>query len=46
MQPMLDHPMAQEIRILSLQQRAATPAGIGVVFHHFIHPLDRPQLRA
>ena len=41
----LDHLMAQRIWILSLKQRAAVPAGIGVVFHHLIHPLDRQQLR-
>jgi hypothetical protein len=41
----LDHQMAQGIGILSLQQRAAAAAGIGVVLHHLIHPLDRQQLR-
>jgi hypothetical protein len=38
--------MAQRIGILSLQQRAAAAADIGVVLHHLIHPLDRQQLRA
>jgi hypothetical protein len=37
--------MAQWIWILSRKQRAATAAGIGVVVHHLIHPLDRQQLR-
>ena len=41
----LDHLMAQRIWILAVQQGAAVAAGIGVVFHHFIHPLDRQQLR-
>ena len=55
MQPMLDHQrcdrrdldqlMAQRIWILSRKQRAATAAGIEVVVHHLIHPLDRQQLR-
>jgi hypothetical protein len=54
MQPMLDHQrrdrrdlhhlMAQRIWILSRQQRAATAAGIRVVFHHLINPLKRQQL--
>jgi hypothetical protein len=37
----LDHLMAQWVWILSIQQRAAAAAGIGVVLHHLIHPLDR-----
>jgi hypothetical protein len=41
----LDHLMAQRCRILSLQQGAATAAGIRVVLHHLIHPLNRQQLR-
>ena len=55
MQPMLDHHwrdrrdfnhlMAQRIRILALKQGAAAAAGIGVMVHHLIHPLDRQQLR-
>jgi len=36
----LDHLMAQRIWILAVQQGAAVAAGIGVVFHHFIHPAD------
>jgi hypothetical protein len=36
--------MAQRIWILSRQQRAATAAGIRVVFHHLINPLKRQQL--
>ena len=42
----LDHLMAQGSGVLALQQGAATATGIGVVFHHLIHPLDRQQLRA
>ena len=44
----LDHLMAQRIWFIphSLQQSAAAAAGIGVVFHHLIHPLNRQQLRA
>ncbi len=38
--------MADGIRIISPQQRAAAAAGIRVVLHHRIHPLDRQQLRA
>jgi hypothetical protein len=38
--------MAHGIRIISPQQRAAVAAGIRVVLHHLIHPLDRQQLRA
>jgi hypothetical protein len=38
--------MAHGIRIISPQQRAAAAAGIRVVLHHLIHPLDRQQLRA
>ena len=41
----LDHLMARGIWILSLQQRAANAAGIWVVFHHLIYPLDRQQHR-
>jgi len=41
----LDHLMAQGSGVLPLQQGAATSTGIGVVFHHLIHPLDRQQLR-
>ncbi len=41
----LDHLMPQRIRILAVQQRAAVAAGIRVVLHHLIHPLDRQQLR-
>ena len=37
--------MAQGVWILSIQQRAAAAAGIGVVLHHLIHPLDRQRLR-
>ncbi len=42
----LDQLMAQRIWILTLQQSAAAAAGIRVVVHHLIHPLDRQQLRA
>jgi hypothetical protein len=42
----LQHLMAHGIRIISPQQRAAAAAGIRVVLHHLIHPLDRQQLRA
>ena len=38
--------MAQGIWILALQQRAAAAAGVRVVLHHLVHPLDRQQLRA
>jgi hypothetical protein len=41
----LDHPMAQRIWILAVQQGAAVSAGIGVVFHHLVHPFNRQQLR-
>ena len=37
--------MAQRIWVFSPQQGAAAAAGIGVVVHHLIHPLDRQQLR-
>ena len=37
--------MPQRIRILAVQQGAAVAAGIRVVLHHLIHPLDRQQLR-
>jgi hypothetical protein len=37
--------MAQRLQILSLKQNAATAAGIGVLLHHLIHPLDRQELR-
>ena len=40
----LDHLMAQGIEILSLEQGATAAAGIRVVIHHLIHPLDRQQL--
>ena len=42
----LNHLMAQRIRILAVQQGAAAAAGVQVVVHHLIHPLDRQQLRA
>ena len=38
--------MAPRIRILALEQGAATAAGIGVVLHHLIHRLDRQQPRS
>jgi hypothetical protein len=37
--------MAQGLWMLARQQGAAAAAGIGVVFHHLIHPLDRQQLQ-
>jgi hypothetical protein len=55
MQPLLDHQrrdrrnlnhlMPQGGWILSIQQRVAAAASLGVVLHHLIHPLDRQQLR-
>lgn len=41
----LNHQMAHRLWIISLEQNASASAGIGVVFHHLIHPLDRQQLR-
>ncbi len=41
----LDHLMTHRLWIISLEQSAAAAAGIGVVFHHLIHPLDRQQFR-
>jgi len=41
----LNHLMAQRIRILAIKQGAAAAAGVRVMFHHLIHPLDRQQLR-
>ena len=41
----LDHLMAQGFWINTVQQLTATAAGIGVVIHHLIHPLDRQQFR-
>lgn len=41
----LDHPMAQRIWINTSQQLIATVAGIRVVIHHLIHPLNRQQFR-
>jgi hypothetical protein len=41
----LDHLLAHGGWVLSLQQGAAVSAGIGVVLHHLIHPLNRQQLR-
>jgi hypothetical protein len=41
----LDHLMAQRRWIFSLQKHAAAAAGIGVVLHHLIHPLDWQRLR-
>ena len=40
----LNHLLAQRIWILSRKQRAATAAGIRMVFHHLIKPLNRQQL--
>ena len=37
--------MPQRLWINALQQGAATAAGLRVVLHHLIHPLDRKQLR-
>ena len=37
--------MAQGIWINTVQQLTAAAAGIKVVIHHFIHPLDRQQFR-
>lgn len=42
----LDDLMAQGSWVFSPQQGATAAAGIAVVFHHFIHPLDRQQHRA
>jgi hypothetical protein len=41
----LDHLMAHGRWILSLQQGSAAAAGLRVMLHHLIHPLDRQQLR-
>jgi hypothetical protein len=41
----LDHPMAQGLWILSIQQHPSAAAGLEVVLHHRIHPLDRQRLR-
>jgi hypothetical protein len=37
--------MAQLRRILTLQQDAATAAGVGVVLDHLVNALDRQQFR-
>lgn len=37
-QPVFDHLLAQRLWILTLQQRAAAAAGLGVVLHHLTHP--------
>ena len=37
--------MAQRLWINTVQQLTATAAGLGVVLHHLIHPLDRQQFR-
>ena len=37
--------MPQRLWIIALQQGAAAAAGLRVVLHHLIHPLDRQQLR-
>ena len=36
--------MGQRIQIFAVQQGATAAASIGMVFHHFIYPLDRQQL--
>ena len=41
----LDHLMAHGRWILSLQQGSAAAAGLRVMLHYLIHPLDRQQLR-
>ena len=41
----VNHLMDQWLWILSLQQGAAAAAGLRMVLHNLIHPLDRQQLR-
>ncbi|MEB3349499.1 MAG: hypothetical protein VKO00_05715 [Cyanobacteriota bacterium] len=40
-----DHGDLRQDRGFAPQQGAAAAAGIGVVLHHLIHPLNRQQLR-
>jgi hypothetical protein len=40
----LNHPMPQWLWILSRLQGVATAAGIRVVRHHLVYPLDRQRL--